>query len=116
MENTTTDYEQNESRAHFLRNIRQMKSNAVLLRQHEDGRLESVYVSDSFAKMMEYDDPDEALRHISAEEAAPYLAALQPHTPTPTPTAQPEPYAGYAVTNGANVMIRNYADENDVRQ
>ena len=55
--------------------------------------------------------PDEALRHISAEEAAPYLAALQPHTPTPTPTAQPEPYAGYAVTNGANVMIRNYADE-----
>ena len=55
--------------------------------------------------------PDEALRHITAEEAAPYLAALQPHTPTPTPTAQPEPYAGYAVTNGANVMIRNYADE-----
>ena len=64
MENTTTDYEQNESRAHFLRNIRQMKSNAVLLRQHEDGRLESVYVSDSFAKMMEYDDPDEALRQM----------------------------------------------------
>ena len=55
---------------------------------------------------------DEALRHITAEEAAPYLAALRPQsTDTPAPTAQPELYTGYAVTKGGNVMIRNYADE-----
>ena len=54
---------------------------------------------------------DDALRRISAEEAAPYLAALQPKTPTPAPTIRPEPYSGYAVTKGGNVMVRNYADE-----
>jgi len=54
---------------------------------------------------------DDALRRISAEEAAPYLAALQPATDTPAPTIRPDPYSGYAVTNGANVMIRTYADE-----
>ena len=48
-----TDYEEKEARAHFLRNISQMKNNAVLLRRHEDGHLESVYVSESFAQMME---------------------------------------------------------------
>ena len=48
-----TDYEEQEARTHFLRNINQMKGNAVLLRRHEDGRLESVYVSDAFARMME---------------------------------------------------------------
>ena len=54
---------------------------------------------------------DDALRRISAEEAAPYLAALQPKTPTPAPTIRPDPYSGYAVTKGGNVMVRNYADE-----
>ena len=54
---------------------------------------------------------DDALRRITAEEAAPYLAALtQTASPTP-PTIKPDPYTGYAVTNGSNVMIRNYADE-----
>ena len=54
---------------------------------------------------------DDALRRVSAEEAAPYLAALtQTASPTP-PTIKPDPYTGYAVTNGSNVMIRNYADE-----
>ena len=47
------DYEETEARTHFLRNIRQMKNNAVLMRRHDDGRLESVFVSDSFARMME---------------------------------------------------------------
>ena len=47
------DYEEKEARIHFLRNISQMKNNAVLMQRHDDGRLESVYVSDSFAKMME---------------------------------------------------------------
>ena len=55
--------------------------------------------------------PDDALRRVSAEEALPYLAAMrQTDTPTP-PTVKPDPYTGYAVTNGGNVMLRNYADE-----
>ena len=47
------DYEEKESRTHFLRNISQMKNNAVLMQKHDDGRLESVYVSETFAQMME---------------------------------------------------------------
>ena len=48
-----TDYEEKDARTHFLRNISQMKNNAVLMRRQERGRLECVYVSDSFARMME---------------------------------------------------------------
>ena len=56
--------------------------------------------------------PDNVLRRISAEEAAPYLAAIRPQvTPTVQPTAQPAPFSGYAVTRGSNVMIRNGADD-----
>ena len=52
------------------------------------------------------------LRRITAEEAAPYLAAIRPQvTPTVQPTAQPAPFSGYAVTRGSNVMIRNGADD-----
>ena len=50
--NITGD-EEAESHRHFLRNIRQMNNLAVLMRRLEDGRLEAVYVSDSFARMME---------------------------------------------------------------
>ena len=54
---------------------------------------------------------DEDLRRVTPEEAAPYLAALtQTDSPAP-PTIQPDPYSCYAVTNGDNVMLRNYADE-----
>ena len=48
-----TDYEEKEARTHFLRNISQMGNNAVLMRRHEEGRLEAVYVSEAFAAMME---------------------------------------------------------------
>ena len=48
-----TDYEQKDARIHFLRNIRQMKNNALLMRRGGDGRLEAVYASEEFAKMME---------------------------------------------------------------
>ena len=48
-----TDYEEKESKTHFLRNIDQMNNNSVLMRKHDDGRLEAVYVSESFARMME---------------------------------------------------------------
>ncbi|MBR1691333.1 MAG: PAS domain S-box protein, partial [Lachnospiraceae bacterium] len=40
------------AKAHFLKNIRQMKNNAVLLKK-EDGFFKTVYVSDDFADMME---------------------------------------------------------------
>ncbi|MBR5231703.1 MAG: MucBP domain-containing protein, partial [Clostridia bacterium] len=55
--------------------------------------------------------PDSVLQRISAEDAAPYLSALQPQaTPTPEPTRQPDPFSGYAVTNGNNVLLRAYAN------
>ena len=47
------DYEETEARTHFLRTIHQMKNNAVLMRRHDDGRLEAVVVTDAFARMME---------------------------------------------------------------
>jgi len=54
---------------------------------------------------------DDVLRRITSEEAALYLAALQPQmTATPAPTAQPAPYTGYAVTNGNNVLLRAYSN------
>ena len=34
----------------------------------------------------------------------------QTDSPAP-PTIKPDPYTGYARTNGSNVMVRNYADE-----
>ncbi|MBO4837217.1 MAG: hypothetical protein J5564_05935, partial [Clostridia bacterium] len=54
---------------------------------------------------------DSALRRISAEEAAPYLNALQPQTQPPQPTQVPDLYSGYGVTRGGYVMIRTYADD-----
>ncbi len=56
--------------------------------------------------------PDSAVRYITIEEATPYLNAMQvQETATAQPTAQPEPFSGYAVTRGSNVMIRNGADD-----
>ncbi len=46
-------YETQEGRVHFLRNIRQMKNCAVLLRRQGGIRLESVYVSEDFARLLE---------------------------------------------------------------
>ena len=58
-----TEDEEKESRLHFLRNIRQMNNMAVLMRRHDDDRLEALYVSESFARMMECDEA-EALAHM----------------------------------------------------
>lgn len=49
----TAPEDSGEARAHFLHNIRQMQNNALLMRVHEDFRLEALYVSEDFAKMME---------------------------------------------------------------
>ncbi|MBR1865381.1 MAG: hypothetical protein IJ801_02625 [Lachnospiraceae bacterium] len=48
-----TDKEEMDARIRFLHNIRQLGNIAILIRQHEDGRLESVYVSPEYAEMME---------------------------------------------------------------
>ncbi len=57
--------------------------------------------------------PDDALRHISAEEAQPYLNMLKPlETATPAPTAQPVSVSGYAMVLGANVPMRSYFNTN----
>ena len=77
------DYGEKEARIHFLRNISQMKNNAVLMRRHEDGRLESVYVSESFARMMEC-SVEEALRlmdgmgffHTTHPEDRPFVRSM----------------------------------------
>ncbi len=61
-----TDYEVQDEKRHFLRTIRQMKNVAVLLKVHEGGRLESVFVSDGYARMMEC-SAKEALQLVDGE-------------------------------------------------
>ncbi|MBQ8151856.1 MAG: hypothetical protein IJ070_03720 [Firmicutes bacterium] len=53
-----------EAREHFLRAIEQMHNNAVLTRIGEDGRMETVFVSEEFADMMEC-SVEEAKRMMS---------------------------------------------------
>ena len=48
-----TDYPAQDAKAHFLRNIEQLGNNAVLIRRHDSGQLETVFVSQGFAEMME---------------------------------------------------------------
>lgn len=52
---------ENTEREHFLSNIKQIRSCAALMRKKDDGSLEAVFVSPSFAKMMEC-GADEALK------------------------------------------------------
>ena len=47
-----------EIKDHFLRNIYQMRNNAVLFQQHEDGRTEPIFLSEEFANMMECSIPE----------------------------------------------------------
>ena len=60
--NTGSDNENREARMHFLHSISQMNSNSVLMRRHDDGRLEAVYASPSFAEMMDCGSEEEARR------------------------------------------------------
>lgn len=46
-------YEEISARMHFLQNIKQLKNCAILLRKQDDGQMETVFVSEDFAKMME---------------------------------------------------------------
>ena len=48
-----TGFAAKDAKDHFLKNVRKMNNNAVLLRQHEGGHLEPFYISEEFAQMME---------------------------------------------------------------
>ena len=48
-----TDHASNEAKAQFLRRIQQLKNNAVLMERKDNGTMETVFVSEEFAEMME---------------------------------------------------------------
>ena len=53
-----------DARDHFLRNIRQMKNNAVLIQRQADGHLDPIFVSAEYARMMECSEA-EAMARLS---------------------------------------------------
>ena len=59
-----TNHAFRDARDHFLRNIRQMKNNAVLIQQQRDGHLDPIFVSAEYAKMMECSEA-EAMARLS---------------------------------------------------
>ncbi len=61
-----SEYEKKSSKIHFLRSIRQIESAALLVNQHENGRIESIFVSKEFAKLLECTE-DEALNYMNGE-------------------------------------------------
>lgn len=60
-----TEYEAKSSEIHFLRSIRQIENAAILMKRHEDGTMESVFASQEFARMMECDDQEAALKFMN---------------------------------------------------
>ena len=57
--------EAQSDKIHFLHFIKQIENAAVLLKQNDDGEIETVFVSDEFAKMMECSNADEATELMS---------------------------------------------------
>lgn len=53
-----------DSKAHFLNSIKQIGNNAMLMQRHENGRIETLFVTDEFAKMMEC-TVEEAMQYMS---------------------------------------------------
>ena len=51
-----------DARDHFLRNIRQMKNNAVLIQRQADGRLDPIFISAEYARMMECSEAEAMAR------------------------------------------------------
>ena len=60
-----TEYEAKSSEIHFLRSIRQIENAAILMKRHEDGTMESVLASQEFARMMECEDEETALKFMN---------------------------------------------------
>ena len=59
-----TSHAYRDARDHFLRNIRQMGNNAVLIQRQEDGHLDPIFVSAEYARMMECTEA-EAMARLS---------------------------------------------------
>ncbi|MBR1730312.1 MAG: response regulator [Selenomonadaceae bacterium] len=51
----------------FLQSIKQIEIAAVLMRKKDDGKLESVFASESFAKLMECSSTEEAMKMMNGE-------------------------------------------------
>ena len=68
--------------------------------------------------------PDDALYRVTAAQAQPYIDAHEQAkqtpaptptpTPTPVPTQEPAQWAGYAVTIGDNIMLRQMPDDRSI--
>ena len=56
------DFDEQESRVHFLRAVSQMNNVACLLKRDDDGGLVTIYVTPSFCEMMECSSSEEALK------------------------------------------------------
>ncbi|NLE70237.1 MAG: SH3 domain-containing protein, partial [Clostridiales bacterium] len=57
--------------------------------------------------------PNASLRYIDDQEAAFYLAQLEPKvTDAPPPTRQPDQRVGYSISRGENVPLRAFPDTN----
>lgn len=50
---STKDYDKNSARSHFLQSISKMEGANILMRERADGRFEAVFVSKSFARLMQ---------------------------------------------------------------
>ena len=50
---STKDYDKNSARSHFLQSISKMEGANILMRERTDGRFEAVFVSKSFARLMQ---------------------------------------------------------------
>ena len=59
-----TSHAYRDTRDHFLRNIRQMGNNAVLIQRQDDGHLDAIFVSPEYARMMECSEA-EAMARLS---------------------------------------------------
>ena len=65
---TNTNYlNSDEAHQHFLRVVWQVNNIACLFEQKEDGSLSAIFVTPAFAKMMEYDSQEEALKSMDGD-------------------------------------------------
>ena len=61
------DYDEQESRVHFLRVVSQMNNVACLLQQNADGTLTALYVTPAFCDMMECSSREDAQKLMDGE-------------------------------------------------
>ena len=79
----TAEAARNEMQERFLSGMTRIRGNAVLMRRHEDGRLECLFASEQFARMMEC-TAEEAVRlmdglgffHTTHPEDRPFVRSM----------------------------------------